>query len=186
MAKDPNITADEMRQLLAYDPETGVFRWKPRTPDMFAEGNRGRAANCKRWNTKHAGNVAAHPASGGYLSINLLGRPTRAHRIACLMMTGEWPPEEADHEDLDRANNKWSNLRQATVSQNRANRAHHRNNRSGVKGASWDAARNKWQAHICVNRKKIMLGRFETAQEAGEAYRAAAAKYFGEFARAFK
>jgi hypothetical protein len=87
-----------------------------------------------------------------------------------------------DHRDGNRANNRWSNLRLATQSENSANRHRHINNTSGFKGVSlckW----GKWRACIEKNGRKIHLGMYDTPQAAHAAYVAAARKLFGEFAR---
>lgn len=97
-------------------------------------------------------------------------------------MTGDWPPDDVDHRDLNKANNKWTNLRLATRSQNVANGARRTDNRSGFKGVTRRG--NKWEARIRAGGLLHYLGLFETTEAAHEAYCAAAAKLHGEFARA--
>lgn len=98
-------------------------------------------------------------------------------------MTGEWPDKRMDHRDLDRSNNRWSNLRLASNTENGANRAKGKNNTSGHKGVSWCKNRQKWQAGIKINYRRKALGRFDTKEEAAAAYAVAAQELFGEFAR---
>lgn len=91
-------------------------------------------------------------------------------------------PEECDHVDLNPLNNRRSNLRLATRSQQSANRALF-NSTSGFKGVYFDNATGYWRAHIKVHGKRVFLGYYENAEEGGIAYNVAALKYFGEFAR---
>jgi hypothetical protein len=89
-----------------------------------------------------------------------------------------------DHKNRDGLNNKKTNLRKATCSQNGANRGPDRDNTSGFKGVSkTKRIRNPWQALITVRGKKMFLGQFKTPFLASVAYASAARKYFGEFAR---
>jgi hypothetical protein len=97
-------------------------------------------------------------------------------------MTGEWCSVMIDHRDGNPSNNRWSNLRRATVSQNNANRRLHRNNKCGFKGVVQNHI-GRWVASIYKNGQRHHLGCFATAQEAHAAYVAAARKLFGEFAR---
>ena len=105
------------------------------------------------------------------------------HQLAWLYMTGRWGRPTIDHRDGDVTNNRWSNLRRATASQNNANRGRPRNNTSGYKGVYRGRRPGQWCAHIGRNRRTIHLGTFPTAQAAHAAYVAAARKLFGEFAR---
>lgn len=160
------ISAERLRELLSYDPETGSFIWK------LQAGTRGVKGSA-------AGSMSSH----GYLVIQLDRRTYKAHRLAWLYMTDEWPVDEIDHADLDRANNRWRNLREATQPQNMANRGALPTNTSGFKGVCWHKATGKWTAQIRIRPHRQHLGLFDTAQEAHAAYVAAAEKYHGEFRR---
>jgi hypothetical protein len=89
---------------------------------------------------------------------------------------------EIDHKDGNGLNNRRSNMRIATRSQNSRNRGKHSNNKSGFKGVSWNTRDRTWQAQITKDHKKIHLGNFPTPEQAHAAYRAAAAKLHGDFA----
>jgi len=90
---------------------------------------------------------------------------------------------KGDHRNNCRQDNRRDNLRIATQTENTRNRLLCHSS-SGLKGASWHSRDRKWLARICVNNKNIHLGRFDTAEAAHDAYKAAAAKLHGEFARA--
>jgi len=91
--------------------------------------------------------------------------------------------KEVDHEDRDGLNNRRSNLRIATRSQNGMNRKINKNNTSGYKGVYWHKQHQKWCAQIKINNKKIHLGYFDNKIDAVKARDEAAKKYHGEFAR---
>lgn len=86
-----------------------------------------------------------------------------------------------DHIDRNRLNNLSSNLRLVTYSQNGMNKGKQSNNTSGIVGVSWDKSRNKWEAHIKINKKKLHLGRFKNKEDAINARKEAEIKYFGEY-----
>lgn len=86
-----------------------------------------------------------------------------------------------DHENRDPLDDHIENLRIATPSQNGANANLSSNNRSGIKGVSWDSMREKWHASIKVDHKSISLGRFVDKEEARQAYVEASRRFFGKF-----
>ncbi|WP_390884825.1 AP2 domain-containing protein [Cupriavidus gilardii] len=89
---------------------------------------------------------------------------------------------QVDHIDGNTLNNCRSNLRLCTQKENKQNIRLKSNSRSRIKGVYYDAARDRWQAYICVDKKKIHLGRHKTPEDAHMAYAAAARAYFGDFA----
>ncbi len=161
------LTQARLKELLRYDPETGVFTWLVWRPNGVKVGDMAGAIH------KYA----------GYLRIKIDGRQYTAGRLAWLYMTGEFSSLRIDHEDTDKLNNRWRNLRQASASQNGANRPAPRNNTSGRKGVNFQKARGKWQSQIRVDGKLLYLGRFDSVDCAAIAYQSAAAKYFGQYAR---
>lgn len=109
-----------------------------------------------------------------------------AHRLAWIYVYGiTIGGAEIDHKDGDPRNNAIANLRLATSTEQKRNKRVQSNNRSGLKGAFYHACHKgkKWRSQIKVGDDLIFLGYFHTAQEAHEAYSAAAHKHFGEFAR---
>jgi len=98
-------------------------------------------------------------------------------------MTGTFPKKAIDHRDGDRTNNRFSNLREATMAQNAGNSKKSKNNISGFKGVSWHREQGKWRAEISCQNKRYWLGFFTSALEAHQAYAEASRRLFGDFAR---
>ena len=177
------LDADQVRNLIDYDQITGYFFWKPRHADMFEDGGHSARHNCAAWNARYAGTIAGTPDTRGYLAIRIFGRLYLSHRLAWLIVTGEWPVAEIDHINCNPSDNRFANLRQSTPSQNGANRRLRINSSSGFKGVSWISRDRKWQAKIGIMGKTLNLGYFDSAEDAAAAYQAAAREYFGSFAR---
>jgi len=127
MSGRTELTAERLREVLRYEPETGVFVWRVRAARRIHVG-------------AVAGNISP---SSGYRFIGVDCRLYGAHRLAWLYMTGEWPKHQVDHVNMDCADNRWANLRDATCSQNTANSCVRINNKSGFKGVSWDKRRRR-------------------------------------------
>lgn len=159
------LTAERLREVLEYVPTTGIFYWKvSRGPSWPA----GRPAGC-------INKVI------GYCVIRFERKLYFAHRLAWLWMTGEWPKDEIDHRDTDRANNKWANLREATHAENMKNVRRRANNTSGKKGVY--RHQNKWRARIRINGIIHHIGMFDDIERAAAEYNLAATRLHGEFAR---
>lgn len=166
-------TAEYIRSILDYDPETGVFRWKHRT-DVSSKGG---------WNRKYAGKITGClDKSTGYVVIIINYKKYYAHILAWVFVTGEWPDNEIDHKDKVRSNNIFLNLRPATNSQQRMNSKLRSDNTSGIKGVSWRKDTKKWCVQIWVNNKKYNKGSYSTIEEAKAVYEEAAKQFHGEFA----
>lgn len=160
------ISASYLRSILHYDSDDGLWTWLVNKDSLAKIGD---IAGCLR--------------PDGYVQIGIDGRKYMAHQLAFFYMTGRWA-KRVDHKDRDPANNKWSNLREATQTQNRANSIGKRDSESGIKGVCWYAPTNKWRAAIQRDGVRHHLGYFKSKQDAAAAYRKAANKLFGEFARA--
>lgn len=165
MADRKSITAERLRELMTYNPETGQF--------IRRVAVRGNAAAC----------VVGARTTHGYWSIQVDYRMYYAHRLAYLYMAGAWPPRKIDHRDGNRCNNAWRNLRRATDGQNALNSAVRSDNTSGFKGVSFVRGRGDWAAYINVNKRRIHLGYFGSKESAAAAYGVAALEHHGEFAR---
>lgn len=118
----------------------------------------------------------------GYAQIKVDGQLHLAHRFAWFLHYGEWPKGQIDHINGNKADNRITNLRVASGSENLRNRGKPANNTSGYKGVSWIARYRKWQATIKFDGKNKYLGRFATREEAADAYGKAALQHHGEFA----
>ena len=169
MAKKQILNPDELRNLLDYDPETGVLTWKPRPASMFPDE---RAAS--RWNARFAGRPAFATVNGnGYLVGGIAGRMHKAHRVCWAILHGEWPTVEIDHENGDRTDNRNANLRAVTPVENHHNKKRPENNTSGVIGVCWHKPSGKWLARIMASGKEKCLGYFRDIAEAAAARKAA-------------
>lgn len=131
-----DFTAEMVRRLLDYDPETGIFRWKERTPDMFEEGKTPAKDRCKSWNKRFSGKIAGYIDGQGYISISIYRTFYKAHRLAIYYITGLWPIEEVDHINRNRKDNRLTNIRECTKSNNQHNTSCRKDNSSGYKGGS--------------------------------------------------
>jgi len=158
-----DLTAEYVRELLDYNPETGVLIWKRGT----RRAPKGRIAGC--------------PRPDGRLSLGIDGHIYLAYRIIWLIQTGHFPVNQIDHIDGDPSNNRWDNLRAATQSQNNSNMRTNKVNKSGFNGVSFYKRTGRYVAFIQKNRKTEYLGYFDTAEEAHEAYCARAKELHGEF-----
>lgn len=163
-----NLTWQDLIHILNYDPLTGNFRWN------FNDPHGGRRVE---------GKIAGSRNSSGYILIHLNGAKYRAHRLAWLYIHHTWPGKMLDHINGNKSDNRISNLRLATRSQNFCNRGKNSNNTSGYKGVSWNKRDKNWTVHICVNRKQRHGGSFKVKEDAVLAYNKLAVRYHGAFAR---
>jgi hypothetical protein len=155
---------ERLRDLLHYDPDTGVF------------------TRLKGWGKKSpAGKKLGSIDAAGYVVFSIEGVQDYGHRFAWLYMTGEWPASKIDHENQNRSDNRWSNIRAATQAENLRNRGKNKNNTSGFKGVSI-APHGRWRATIRVSGKQIHLGHYSTKEEAAVAYANGARRHHGAFA----
>ena len=153
MAVELSLT--QLRELLHYDPETGVFTWAKARP------------RCR------VGGRAGTLYTRGYRYIWFAGGRFLEHRLAWFYMTGEWPTGEIDHIDRDRSNNRFSNLRELTASEN------HFRIPSKKKYRGVSPRGERFRAVIGANGKTYHLGSFGTAGQAHQAYLEAAHQHFG-------
>ncbi len=169
------IPTDLLRQLLRYEPETGKLFWLVRDSSLFRDTpNKTAEQHCRGWNKRFAG-AEAFTADGvkGCKCGRILGVGYYAHRVAYALHEGEWPENEIDHEDGNRANNRWKNLRDATHLLNMKNKRLYRSNRSGHHGVYQRNGRGGWIAHIRVDGVRRQIGTFSTKDAAIEARKAA-------------
>lgn len=153
------LTQEYLRELMRYDPDTGIF-----------------TRLVSRSSTAMKGRVAGTKNSRGYLQISIDRKLYSAHRLAWFYVYGVWPSCEIDHINRCKSDNRILNLREATGSENQQNRLKSKNNTSGYKGVFWHKTKQKWYAAILVNSKAIHLGVFKTTEEAYAAYCEAASR----------
>ena len=142
-----------LREQIAYDPETGKFKWKV--------ARQGRTES-----------VGHHNKKTGYIAIGVTysGRYhlLKASRLAFALTEGRWP-NILDHINGDKADDRWCNLREVTFAGNCRNLPRSKRNTSGVTGVTWHKNAKKWQAHIGTtqgDKRLEYLGLFDTKEEA--------------------
>ena len=149
------LTVERLKEVLQYDPEKGLFFWK------LAPKNH------QRLQEYVAGGITT-----GYVVIKIDGCKYKAHRLAWLYMNSVWPGGDLDHINGCPLDNRMANLRIATNPQNQANRLRDRG-KDTPKGVR----------KLPVTNRQILLGTFESSDEAQEAYFQASNQHYGEFAR---
>lgn len=167
LARKFSLSQAKLKELLHYDPETGEFTHRTSHAQVIA------------------GQRAGFMHKRGYWQVCADGITVKAHQAAWFYMTGEWPSDQVDHKDQNKANNRWGNLRLATNAENCRNVTRNKRNSTGVRGVIYQhrAGRNpEWVASIRFNRKLIHLGIFRDLASAAAARRSAEIKFFGEFA----
>lgn len=148
---DSTVTVERVKELLDYDPETGIFTWIAK---------RGRGA---------AGGVAGWVETTGYRRILVAGKKFKEHRLAWAMVHGEFPNSDIDHINGIRDDNRIVNLRLATRSQNAQNlRGPTSLNKTGFLGVRKNG--NRWNAVITIDKQYIYLGCFKTPERAHQEY----------------
>lgn len=161
----PPLSFAAVSELLSYDPVTGVLLWKVGHGNMTKPGD-----------------VAGTMNDRGYLVVSFKGKGYRAHRLAWVLHHGEFPIDQIDHINGNRADNSIGNLRIASSSQNSVNRVIRK--QSGLpRGVYHSRPRGRYRAVIRVDGVSRHLGMFATVNAAQAAYQAAAGVAFGEFAR---
>ena len=155
MTKVADLSQERLKELLHYDPNTGVFAW--------AKERRGVTVG------KIANNCSP---TTGYIRIRVDGFLYNAHRLAWLYMSGSLPDKEIDHRNGIRADNRWKNLRNGTHGLNQQNRR--RVNKNNLSGGLLGVTRPKngirFQVKITVGGKQQYIGSFPTAEIAHVAY----------------
>lgn len=165
--KQSRFSFEYVSSLLSYNAKTGGFVWRV---------DRGRF--------RCAGKRAGHLGTEGYWILKIDGYNFQGQRVAWLLKTGNWPDLEVDHEDTNRANNRWENLRQATHGQNQSNGVAYKNNTLGVKGVSpMPKQPGRFRVRIRKDGIERHIGCFNSLEEAGVAYASAAQELHGRFGR---
>ena len=170
----PLPSLERLEELLSYDENSGVLTWK-----MQPETSRSNIG----FNNKCGGKVAGTINEDGYVVIGIAKKYYLAHRIIWKLKTGSDPVDIIDHEDTDKGNNRWLNLREAANGPNIQNSKLRKDNRSGVKGVFWEESHKSWRAVLTTNGVSVRLGRFKSLEKATSVITQARVKAHGEFAR---
>ncbi len=135
------LTQKRLKELVVYDPETGVF-----------------VNLVDRCSTARKGGIIGSHGKDGYLRANIGGSQHKLHRLAFLYMEGYIPEYQVDHKNGIRTDNRWINLRHVSRLCNMQNQKKRNNNKSGFSGVYWDKYGKKWCAQSVVNNKHISIG----------------------------
>ena len=142
MTKKDSTQLDQkyLKEILNYNSESGVFSWKKRLSNRVNVNDR------------------AGVCYDGYLLVGINNNQYPAHRLAWFYVYGEWPENQIDHINHNRADNRIINLRLASYKINSMNRPIQSNNTSGYVGVGFDKRYKKWSASIKINGKRKGLG----------------------------
>ena len=147
------MTQDELKKILSYDPETGLFHWRIKPSKRFTAG------------------MQAGSSVNGYIRIHTNGRQYGAHRLAWLYIHGVEPEHQIDHINGNPSDNRIVNLRQATALENAQNiRRPQKNDSHGNLGVTYDSKKKLWRTRISVNGTRKYIGKFKTQEQAAQAY----------------
>lgn len=153
---DQILTAEEVRNLLDYDPNTGIFIRKTSS------------GGCA------VGTVSGSKHSKGYVVIKIRRKLYKAHRLAWLHFYGTFPNDQIDHIDGDKTNNRISNLRDVSAQSNSRNKKAARiDSFTGVQGVCYQKARKKYAVYISISGRPQQVGRFDHLHDAIAARKAA-------------
>lgn len=167
------IAPETIRQLLDYDPDTGVVKWRMRP--LRADGK----PNDRIAPGAEAGWI---DATTGYRRVGVAGVQVHTHRLVWVIATGEWP-EVVDHINGNKTGNRLANLRAASAAENACNVAVRSDNSSGHPGVSWDRRQSRWYAYIAHKGRTYSLGRYAALADAIAARRAGETKFHADFAQ---
>lgn len=159
------MTQERLRELVHYNPETGLLYRKKITGGSVKVGD-----------------VVGAPHSEGYIQCRVDNVKDYAHRFIWLYVYGYWPKGTIDHINRNRADNRLCNIREATYTENNHNKSISKNNTSGHPGVYWSERDGKHRVQITIQRKNIYIGSFKCKEEAIAARKAAEAKYYSTFA----
>lgn len=151
-----NLSVAAVRDVLAFDPETGIFTWKVPPSRRVSPGQR-------------AGSISQN----GRRYIAVFGESVISMRLAWFYVHGEWPAANLAPADGDYDNAALTNLKPETMTETAHKAKVRSTNRSGMKGVSWSLSKSKWVGTISRDGRRFHLGYFATVEDAGAAVRAA-------------
>jgi hypothetical protein len=145
------LTQEHLQKILSYNELTGAFKW------LHSKG------------TAKAGNLAGRLIKG-YRVIKIDGKSYFAHRLAWLYAYGNFPESHIDHINRNKDDNSIINLRDVSRDVNQHNHGKRTDNTSGYRGVWFNKARNKYEARVRFNGKRILIGYFLNPEDASNAY----------------
>ena len=160
--------ADYINEAIAYEPEGGIFLWRPDRPAHHFDSEH----DYDDYLDNYAGEPVRMMKSGlGYKSIYLMRGRYYAHVVTYVCMSGNYPPKgtHMDHKDRNPKNNRWSNLRPVSSSTNCRNRGVRKDNTTGYTGVSYAKNFDKYRAQVFADGKNQSLGYHDTIEEASAA-----------------
>jgi hypothetical protein len=146
------ITQSELKKLLDYNLDTGIFTWKIN-----------RTKNAK------IGSIAGYVDIEGYHLISIFGKVYKSHRLAWLYVYGNFPSKLIDHINGNKSDNKLCNLRECSNDENQWNAKISSRNLSGVKGVHWSNNKDRWIAKLSIHGKIKHCGSFKDIESAKNA-----------------
>ncbi|EQC4020314.1 TPA: HNH endonuclease signature motif containing protein [Enterobacter hormaechei] len=171
------IDINWLKSIIFYNPLTGEFFWKSRDRKEFTSDR-----IFKSWNSTYSGKKCGS-LTNKYLTIRIKNSLFYCHRLAWAIHFGEWPENDIDHINMDKTDNRISNLRMTSRGQNMSNMAATRANTSGFIGVYWAKRECKWVAGITINYKFQHLGYFDDPIKAAHAYNEACINANGEYCK---
>lgn len=154
-----------VREYLYYDPDNGLMRW----------------IKCK--SGIKVGDIAGCiDKSSGYMRVYFNGVKYYIHQLIWMYMTGNWSDREIDHINLDKTDNRWSNLREASPSENSCNKGMYKNNTTGIKGVTWNCTLKLWWGSISFNNVRYRES-FHSKEEAAQWVNSMREQLHKEYAR---
>jgi hypothetical protein len=146
------LTQEALKELLHYNPDSGIFTWLYRHRKYFT-----RDCDYREWNTRYPGLEAGGVSGAGYIMIGFFGKNHRSHRLAWLYMHGSWP-NMIDHMNKHKTDNRIINLRDVTKTENSRNQKKSNTNTSGITGVYWCKRDKIWEVRITGENGRITRG----------------------------
>jgi hypothetical protein len=162
------ITQAELKELLNYDVDTGIFTWKIKY--------------CRK---VKVGSVVGSPDKDGYIRVRINGKDYKCHRLAWMYVYNNFPVGKLDHINGIKNDNRICNLRLANNEQNAFNAKLRTDNTSGFKNVCWNRTFKKWQVSLSINKKQTTIGYFDDIELADLVATEARNKHHKEFVRHF-
>lgn len=163
------VTQERLKNLLEYNPTTGIFTYKKRDISSYND-----IRYVTRFNRYRAGKEAGNSHIEGYLTLTIDGKVYKCHRLAWFYVHGEWP-DQIDHVNGIRRDNRILNLRNVSKIENGRNQGVYVTNKSGLPGVYWNNQLERWHARI-NSPKRIHLGFFDNIFDAACAKKSAEKK----------